>query len=109
VAGLLVRLREAGAHEQAAVLTARLSAAGMFVLVLEQQGSADKFRFGREADGTPAAPWGWEDLDLCLVLVRGDMLHRRRAERDAHVGRHAARLLRHDQLAAVSTETEEMN
>jgi hypothetical protein len=50
-----------------------------------------------------------EDLDLCLVLVRGDMLHRRRAERDAHVGRHAARLLRHDQLAAVSTETEEMN
>ena len=91
VAGLLVRLREAGAHEQAAVLAARLSAAGMFVLVLEQQGSADQFRFGREADGTPAAPWGWEDLDLCLVLVRGDMLHRRRAERDAHVGRHAAR------------------
>jgi hypothetical protein len=74
VAELVVRLREAGAHEQAAVLTARLSAAGMFVLVLEQQGSADQFRFGREADGTPAAPWGWEDLDLCLVLVRRDML-----------------------------------
>ena len=91
VAGLVVRLREAGEHEQAAVLAARLSAAGMFVPVLEQQGSADQFRFGREADGTPAAPWGWEDLDLCLVLVRGDMLHRRRAERDAHVGRHAAR------------------
>ena len=91
VAGLLVRLREAGADEQAAVLAARLSAAGMFVLGLEQQGSADQFRFGREADGTPAAPWGWEDLDLCLVLVRRDMLHRRRAERDAHVGRHAAR------------------
>ena len=71
VAELVVRLREAGADEQAAVLTARLSAAGMFVLVLEQQGSADQFRFGREADGTPAAPWGWEDLDLCLVLVRG--------------------------------------
>ena len=91
VAYLVVRLREAGADEQAAVLAARLSAAGMFVPVLEQQGSADQFRFGREADGTPAAPWGWEDLDLCLVLVRRDMLHRRRAERDAHVGRHAAR------------------
>ena len=91
VAGLVVRLREAGEHEQAAVLAARLSAAGMFMPVLEQQGSADKFRFGREADGTPAAPWGWEDLDLCLVLVREDMLHRRRAERDAHAGRHAAR------------------
>ena len=23
---------------------------------------------GRDADGTPAAPWGWEDLDLWLVL-----------------------------------------
>ena len=91
VAGLVVRLREAGEHEQAAVLAARLSAAGMFMPVLEQQGSADQFRFGREADGTPAAPWGWEDLDLCLVLVREDMLHRRRAERDAHAGRHAAR------------------
>ena len=73
VARLLRNLREAGEHEQAAVLAARLSAAGMFVPVLEQQGSADQFRFGREADGTPAAPWGWEDLDLCLVLVRGDM------------------------------------
>jgi len=83
VAELLVRLREAGAHEQAVVLAARLSAVGMFLLVLEQQGSPDQFRFGRETDGTPAAPWGWEDLDLCLVLVRGEMLHRRRAERDA--------------------------
>ena len=33
----------------------------------EQKGLADQFRFGREADGTPAAPWGWEDLDLWLV------------------------------------------
>ena len=44
----------------------------MFGLFLEQQGPADQFRFGREADGTPAAPWGWEDLDLWLVPVRGD-------------------------------------
>jgi len=25
-------------------------------LFLEQKGAADQFRFGREADGTPAAP-----------------------------------------------------
>ena len=90
VAGLLVRLREAGSHEQAAVLAARLSAAGLFWVFLKQQGSADQFRFGREADGTPAAPWGWEDLDLCLDPRPRNMLHRRRAERPAHVGRHAA-------------------
>jgi len=35
---------------------------------LERNGLADQFRFGRETNGTPAAPWGWEDLDLWLVL-----------------------------------------
>jgi hypothetical protein len=63
VARLLASLREAGAHEQAATLVGRLPAAGMFELFLEQEGLADQFRFGREADGTPAAPWGWEDLN----------------------------------------------
>ena len=67
VARLLHTLRQAGAHEQAAALADRLPAAGMFRLFLEQQGSVDQFRFGREAHGTPAAPWGWEDLDLWLV------------------------------------------
>jgi len=43
----------------------------MFGLFLEQSGAADQFRFGREADGTPAAPWAWEDLDLWLVPGRG--------------------------------------
>ena len=65
---LLDSLRRAGAHEQAAALADRLPAAGMFELFLEQKGLADQFRFGREADGTLAAPWGWEDLDLWLVL-----------------------------------------
>ncbi len=86
VASLLNRLREMGAHDQATMLVSRLPSAGMFFL--EQKSPADQFRFGREADGTPAAPWGWEDLDLWLVPVRGDKLHRRSAERDAHVGRH---------------------
>jgi len=78
----------------------------MFGVFLEQTCPADQFRFGREADGTPAAPWGWEDLDLWLVPVCGDMLHRRSAEGDAHVGRHAAW---QPSPTAVSTETEEMN
>ena len=60
---LLDSLRAAGAHDQAAALTDRLPAAGMFGLFLEQQGHEDQFRFGRQADGSPAAPWGWEDLD----------------------------------------------
>ena len=60
---LLSRLREAGAHDQAAALTERLPAAGMFGLFLEQQGHEDQFRFGQQADGSPAAPWGWDDLD----------------------------------------------
>jgi hypothetical protein len=60
-------LREAGAAEQAAALTGRLPAAGLFEFFPKQQGPADQFRFGREADGTPATPWGWEDLDLWIV------------------------------------------
>jgi hypothetical protein len=72
VAVMLERLQEAGADDQAAALTGRLPAAGMFELFLKQQGPADRFRFGREADGTPAAPWDWEDLDLWLIPDRGD-------------------------------------
>ena len=64
VALLLDGLRAAGASQQAAMLADRLPAAGMFGLFLEQGASADQFRFGREADGTPATRWGWEDLDL---------------------------------------------
>ena len=56
VARLLDSLREAGAGDQAATLVSRLPSAGMFRLFLEQKGLADQFRFGREADGTPAAP-----------------------------------------------------
>ena len=69
---LLDSLERAGAHEQAAALVVRLPMAGMFALFLAYKGLADQFRFGREADGTPAAPWGWEDLDLWLIPDRGD-------------------------------------
>ena len=63
MARLLGSLRAAGADEQAAALTDRLPTAGLFGLFLEQQGRVDQFRFGRLADGSPAASWGWEDLD----------------------------------------------
>jgi len=63
VPGLLDSLREAGAQDQAAALAGRLPGAGMFELFLEQEDRQDRFRFGREADGSPAGPWGWEDLD----------------------------------------------
>jgi hypothetical protein len=62
VARLLDSLRGTGAEEQANALTGRLPGAGMFELFREQEGHLDVFRFGREADGSPARPWGWEDL-----------------------------------------------
>jgi uncharacterized protein YidB (DUF937 family) len=68
---LLEEMLRAGAHEQAATLISRLPAAGLFEVFLEQKDLADQFRFGREADGTPAARWDWEDLDLWLVLATG--------------------------------------
>ncbi len=52
------------AREQATELVGRLPPSGLFELFIEQEGLADKFRYGWEADGTLAAPWGWEDLQL---------------------------------------------
>jgi len=63
VAWLLQELRESGADGQAAVLAARLPGAGMFGLFLKEQTGQDLYWFGREADGSPAEPWGWDDLD----------------------------------------------
>ena len=71
VARLLDTLRRVGAHDQTAALARRLPAAGMFDLFFAEQDRADQFRFGCEADGTPAAPWSWEDLDLRLVPQYG--------------------------------------
>jgi len=50
-------------EQQATALAERLPGAGMFELFHEQQDRQDRFRFGREADGSPAPSWGWEDLD----------------------------------------------
>jgi hypothetical protein len=63
VASLLGSLREAGAPEQVTALAGPLPGAGMFELFREQRDPQDQFRFGREADGSPAKPWDWGDLD----------------------------------------------
>ena len=64
VESLLRELREAGAQEQQAeVLIDRLPGAGMLRVFLRQEGREERFRFGREADGSPAEQWGWEALD----------------------------------------------
>ena len=62
---LLISLRNAGAREQAAALHARLPAAGMFEAYFYAMEEEERlrFRFGRQADGTPAPPWDWDDLD----------------------------------------------
>jgi hypothetical protein len=62
VVTLLRELSEAGAAGQAAALIERLPAVGQFELFCSHEGHAEQFRFGREADGRPAKPWGWTDL-----------------------------------------------
>ncbi|MFE3205699.1 hypothetical protein [Embleya sp. NPDC059237] len=62
VAQLLRALQEVGAHEQAVALIARLPAAGHFHLFVMIGNQRDRFWYGREPDGSPAAPWGWADL-----------------------------------------------
>jgi hypothetical protein len=59
---VLTALREAGADRHAAALVERLPRGGQFELFVRQTGSGDRFRYGRDPDGTPAEPWTWEDL-----------------------------------------------
>jgi hypothetical protein len=59
---VLTALREAGADRQAAALVERLPRGGQFELFVRQTGAGDRFRYGRDPDGTPAEPWTWEDL-----------------------------------------------
>jgi hypothetical protein len=63
VAELLAVLREAGTRAHVATLIERLPGAGMFQLFCEQANHGELSPFGREADGRPAEPWGWQDLD----------------------------------------------
>ena len=113
VAYLLDRLREAGAHEQAAALVlaaraaahapsttrpawpaswtacgrrARVSSCRRLACTGSSSVPADQFRFGREADGTPAAPWAGKTWICGLFPGRGDRRHRHSTEQGTHVG-----------------------
>jgi hypothetical protein len=59
---LLSELRKAGAAEQASILTGRLPTGGLIDLFLSQDQNRGQYPFGREQDGSPASPWGWDSL-----------------------------------------------
>ncbi|GBQ03905.1 hypothetical protein SSP531S_53840 [Streptomyces spongiicola] len=63
VARLLEGLQLAGAHEQFTALAERLPAAGCFDQFIGIGDHRERFRFGREPDGSVAAPWAWGDLE----------------------------------------------
>ncbi|MEW2310663.1 hypothetical protein AB0918_18815 [Streptomyces sp. NPDC006864] len=63
VARLLEVLWEAGAQEQVTALAERLPAAGRFDQFIGIGDHRERFRFGREPDGSVAAPWVWGDLE----------------------------------------------
>jgi hypothetical protein len=63
VARLLSRLHDIAAHHQATALAERLPAARRFAEFLGLDDPWERFRFGREPDGSAADPWTWEDLD----------------------------------------------
>ncbi|TLP60966.1 hypothetical protein [Microbispora triticiradicis] len=51
------------AHDQITALAERLLAAGLFEAFMQIDGHKERFRFGREPDGSAADRWGWEDLE----------------------------------------------
>ncbi|MER5382323.1 hypothetical protein ABT040_18930 [Streptomyces sp. NPDC002688] len=59
---LLVSLGEVGAHSQKAALAQRLLALGEPDPFFEIGNHQEHFKFGREPDGSAAAPWSWDDL-----------------------------------------------
>ncbi|MFG3207391.1 hypothetical protein [Streptomyces sp. NPDC048192] len=63
LAELLKELREAEAQEQITALNERLPAAGHFHRFIELGGNRERFRLGREPDGSAASSWTWNDLD----------------------------------------------
>ncbi|WP_182881232.1 hypothetical protein [Microbispora sp. H10949] len=59
---LLFGLQLVQAHDQITTLAERLPAAGLFEVFMQIDGHKERFRFGREPDGSAADRWGWEDL-----------------------------------------------
>jgi uncharacterized protein YidB (DUF937 family) len=60
---LLDSLRKADAQDQVTALADRLPGEGLFHLFYSQGNHQALYRFGRNPDGSPARPWGWEDLN----------------------------------------------
>ncbi|MFJ1730617.1 hypothetical protein [Streptomyces sp. NPDC088254] len=63
VARLLKALRKVRGREQVDTLAARLPAAGQFHQFIEISDHRERFRFGREPDGSAAHSWTWDDLE----------------------------------------------
>ena len=59
---LLAALRKAGVERQAGMLIWRLPDAGLFGLFREQPGNERLYQFGREAEGSAAPEWDWNDV-----------------------------------------------
>jgi hypothetical protein len=60
---LLQALRSVDARPQAGLYAERLPAQGHFAIFLQHDHHPEKrLRFGREPDGRPAPPWGWDDI-----------------------------------------------
>ncbi|WP_214105462.1 hypothetical protein [Acrocarpospora catenulata] len=59
---LLAALTGVGAADQVTTLVDRLPAAGKFEQFIEIGDNWERFEFGREPDGSPAAPWRLTDL-----------------------------------------------
>lgn len=59
---LVSALREIRAEEDAAELAGRLAAQGQFSSFLRLVKNEERYRFGREPDGSPTPPWGWDEL-----------------------------------------------
>ena len=60
---LLQEVRAIGADDLITALTQRLTACGFHYFVSrELADNQDRFRFGREPDGTASTPWTWDDL-----------------------------------------------
>jgi hypothetical protein len=62
VARLLRSLRKLKANEQAVALAERLPAVGLFDVFNMNDDHRERYRFGREPDGSAAEPWSWDDL-----------------------------------------------
>jgi hypothetical protein len=58
---LLEALQQVNARQQVSIVMDRLPGEGSFEIWI-QEGHIERFHFGREADGSPAQPWNWDDL-----------------------------------------------